>query len=119
MPTGMTVRCTDTMRCTDTVLASDCRAQLGRVLTRSGMSRLFDITVAGVAKRKDNVLATRCEYPPFKPACEYVLPQNKNCGPIQTQHDFPNLLSEGEMFLRTCQIILFPTSSLCEREVFF
>ena len=31
--------------------------------------------------------------------------QNNTCGPIRTQHDFPHLLCEGEMFLQKYQII--------------
>ena len=46
--------------------------------------------------------------------------QNSTCGPIQTQHDFPNLLCEGEMFLRNCQIILSShIFFVCERDLSF
>ena len=56
----------------DTVLASDCCARFGRALTRSGSPHLCDSMVAGLAARRDNVLASICEnhpfrYPPVKP----------------------------------------------------
>ena len=44
--------------CADNVLASDCRAQFGRPLS--------DSTVAGPTARRDNALASKCEYPPFR-----------------------------------------------------
>ena len=48
------IRCDATRRhCT----GSDCRAQFGRALTRSGMLHLCDSAVAGPAARRDNVLA--------------------------------------------------------------
>ena len=40
-------------------------AQVGRPSTRYGMSHLCDSTVASPAMRRDNVLASKCEYPPF------------------------------------------------------
>ena len=57
---------------TDPVLASDCRAQLGHMLTRSGVSHLCDNPIAGPAVRRDNVLAIRCENP-------FLLPPFQAC----------------------------------------
>ena len=59
----------------DSVLASDCRAQFGRPSIR--MSHKSHSTVAGPTARRDNVLASKCEYapfryPPFKCAPEYM-----------------------------------------------
>ena len=45
----------------DTVLVSDVRVRFDRPLTTSGTSHLCESTVAGLAVRRDNVLATRCE----------------------------------------------------------
>ena len=42
------------------------RSQIGRALTRSGKSHLCGSTVASPASRRDNALATRCEYVPFR-----------------------------------------------------
>ena len=40
-------------------------ASFGRALARSGMSHLCGSMVAGLAVWRDNLLATRCEYPIF------------------------------------------------------
>ena len=48
------------------VLASDCRALFGRPSARKGLSHLCDNAVAGPTARRDNVLASKCEYPPFR-----------------------------------------------------
>ena len=45
------------------VLANYCRVQFGRASTRSGILHLCDSAVAGPAARRDNVLASTCEYP--------------------------------------------------------
>ena len=50
----------------DSVLASDCRAPFGRGLNKERMSHLCDSTVAGPTAQRDNVLASKCEYPPFR-----------------------------------------------------
>ena len=42
------------------------------------MSHLCDSTVAGPAVRRDNVLATRCEYPPFRYPPEGLKNNKKN-----------------------------------------
>ena len=54
------------MRRADTVLASNCREQFGRALTRTGMSHLCDTTAASPAVRRDNVLASKREDPTIK-----------------------------------------------------
>ena len=45
--------------------------------------------------------------------------QNSKCGHIQTQHDFPNALCEGEVFFSKgrSQIILEIPKLLCEGEM--
>ena len=48
------------------VLASDRRALFGQALTRRGMQHLCDSTVAGPGVRRDNVLASKYEEPPFR-----------------------------------------------------
>ena len=49
------------------VLASDCRAQFGRPsIYKERMSHLCDSTVAGLTARRDKLLASKCEYPPFR-----------------------------------------------------
>ena len=44
--------------------------RLSRILvvlsTRKGMQHLCDSTVAGPGARRDNVLASKCQYPPFR-----------------------------------------------------
>ena len=51
----------------DNVLTSDCRAQFGRPSMRDGKPHLCDSTVAaGPTAPIDNVLASECEYPPFR-----------------------------------------------------
>ena len=48
----------------DSVLASDCRAQFGRPSRNDErMPHLGDSTVAGPTAQRDNVLASKCEYP--------------------------------------------------------
>ena len=39
---------------------------IGRPSTKSGMSHLCDSMVAGPDVHRDNVLASRCKYPPFR-----------------------------------------------------
>ena len=50
----------------DGVLAGDCRARFGRPSGGGGMSLLCDSTVAGPTGWRDNVLASKCENPPFR-----------------------------------------------------
>ena len=47
----------------DKVLASDCLTQFGRPEDMERMSHLCDGTVDGPTARRDNVLASKCEYP--------------------------------------------------------
>ena len=50
----------------DSALESDCRAQFGRPSTRRGCRICVTGTVAGPTARRNNVLASKCEYPPFR-----------------------------------------------------
>ena len=60
----------------DSVLASDCRGWSS--FNKERMSHLCDSTVAGLTARRDNVLASKCEYPPFRyPPFKCALPFKK------------------------------------------
>ena len=66
MATGIAVRRRRDARCRQT----ECTGKrLSRTLWSSfkeKMSHLCDSTVAGLTARRDNVLASKCEYPPFR-----------------------------------------------------
>ena len=50
----------------DSVLASDCPRTFWSSFNKERMSHLCDSTVAGPTARRDNVLASKCEYPRFR-----------------------------------------------------
>ena len=79
MATGIAVRCRRDTRCRQCTGKRLSRA-IWPSFNKERMSHLCDSTVAGPTARRDNVLASKCEYPPFRH------PRFK-CALIKWQHD--------------------------------
>ena len=74
--TGIAMRCRRDARCRHCV-----GKRLSRTIwssfNKERMSHLRDSTVAGPTARRDNVLASKCEYPPFRyPPFKCALPKD-------------------------------------------
>ena len=65
MATGVAVRCLRDARCRQCTGKQLSRA-IWSSFNKERMSHLCDSTVAGPTARRDNVLASKCEYPPFR-----------------------------------------------------
>ena len=77
-------------------------------LNKERMSHLYDSTVAGPTARRDNVLASKCEYPPFRyPPFKCALSQGRvpfvpGTVPVCPEHRAAQnvyVLSKGTSFL--------------------
>ena len=65
MATGVAARCLRDARCRQCIGKRLSRA-IWSSFNKERMSHLYDSTVAGPTARRDNVLASKCEYPPFR-----------------------------------------------------
>ena len=65
MATGVAVRCRRDARCRQCTGKRLSRA-IWSSFNKETMSHLCDSTVAGPTARRDNALASKCEYPPFR-----------------------------------------------------
>ena len=65
MATGVAARCLRDVRCRQCTGKRLSRA-IWSSFNKERMSHLRDSTVAGPTARRDNVLASKCEYPPFR-----------------------------------------------------
>ena len=65
MATGVAARCLRDVRCRQCTGKRLSRAIWSSV-NKERMSHLRDSTVAGPTARRDNALASKCEYPPFR-----------------------------------------------------
>ena len=63
--TGVAARCSREVRCRQCTGKRLSRA-IWSSFNKERMSHLCDSTVAGPTARRDNVLASKCEYPPFR-----------------------------------------------------
>ena len=65
MAIGITIRCSRDARCPQCT-GKRLSHTIWSSFNKDRMSHLCDSTVAGPTARRDNVLASKCEYPPFR-----------------------------------------------------